>query len=204
MSSYPSTAPSVTESLPTFSPILPSQLMDTTMGDDISIKSMPPWTTYDSMIPELPLSTSADFFNYPISQGCTCNGVTGPCPRHLEEIRYQTLNTNISGPSQIMSLFPESHPRREYEGSNSGETKIPQQQQHLSQGTLHQHPSPHSLSTSISSTPLRSVACVLDLYESMCLTCIVSTVNPAKYAHPIAKATAAQAAVLQVSPPPLH
>ena len=102
ISSYPSTAPSATESLPTFSPILQSQLMDTTMGDDISVKSMPPWTTFDSMIPEMSLSTNTDIFNYPVSQGCTCNGATGPCSRHMEEIRYQTLNTNISAPAHFM------------------------------------------------------------------------------------------------------
>ena len=174
------------------------------MGDDISVKSMPPWSTYDSLIPEMPLSTSADFFNYPMTQGCTCNGVTGPCPRHLEEIRYQALNTNISGPSQLMSSFPESRPQREYEGSNAGEAKIPQQQQHQSQGTLHHQPSHHSSSTSISSTPLRSVACVPNLYDGTCLNCVVSTINPTKHTQPIATATAAQAAVLQVSPSPLH
>ena len=155
-SSYPSTAPSTTESLPTFSPILQSQLMDATMGDDISVKTMPPWTTYDSMIPEIPLSTSADFFNYPIAQGCTCNGMTGPCPRHLEEIRFQALSTNIAGPSQLMPSFPESCARREIEGSNAGESAVSQQQQqHQPQGTLHHQQSHHSLSPSISSPPLK-------------------------------------------------
>ena len=141
--------------------------MDTTTGDDISVKSMPPWTTYDSMIPEMPLSTSTDFFNYPLSQGCPCNGLTGPCARHMEEIRYQALSTNTSAPSQFMSSVPESSVRGVYEGSNAGESKIPpQHQQHQSQGTLHHQPSHHSFSASISSTPLKSVACFVNIYEN--------------------------------------
>ena len=167
ISSYPSTAPSATESLPTFSPILQSQLMDTTMGDDISIKSLPPWNTYDSMIPEMPLSISTDFFKYPLSQGCPCNGVTGPCARHMEEIRYQTLSTNASAPSQFMSSFPESSVRGVNEGSNAGESRIlPQHQQQQSQGTLHHQPSHKSFSASIPSTPLKLVACFVSLYEN--------------------------------------
>ncbi|CAF9937626.1 hypothetical protein IMSHALPRED_000483 [Imshaugia aleurites] len=174
ISSYPSTAPSATKSLPTFSPILQSQFMDdTTMGDDITVKSMLPWTTYDSMISEMPLSTSTDFSNYPMSQGCTCNGVTGPCARHMDEIRYQTLNTNMSAPSQFMSPFPESHVRSVYEGNNAGEFKMQQQQQ--PQVTLHHQPSDHSFSASISSTPSKSVTSVINLYENSPPTYQIST-----------------------------
>ena len=141
--------------------------MDTTMGDDISVKSMPPWTTYDSMISEMPLSASNDFFNYPLPQGCTCNGVTGPCPRHMEEIRYQTLSTNTPAPSQFMASFPDCNFRGVYEGSKAVESKTPpQHQQHQSQGTLHHQPSHHSFSASRSSTQLKSVPCVVNLYES--------------------------------------
>lgn len=204
ISSYPSTAPSATKSLPTFSPILQSQFMDdTTMGDDITVKSMLPWTTYDSMISEMPLSTSTDFSNYPMSQGCTCNGVTGPCARHMDEIRYQTLNTNMSAPSQFMSPFPESHVRSVYEGNNAGEFKMQQQQQ--PQVTLHHQPSDHSFSASISSTPSKSVTSVINLYESTFLTCVaLGTIKSTTPARAIAKATAAKAAVLPVSQPPLH
>ena len=163
VSSDPSTARSAAESLPTFSPIPQSLLMDdTTMGDDISIKSMPPWTTYHSMIPEMAPSTSVDFSNYPLSQGCTCNGLTGPCARHMEEIKYQALNMNISAPSQLISSLPESRARSVYEGSNAIDFNVPpQQQQQQPQRTLHHQSSNHSFSASRSSSPLKSVTCVV-------------------------------------------
>ena len=167
ISSDPSAAPSATETPPAFSPLPQLQRMDTTMGDDISMKSMPPWTNFDSMIPEMPLSTSPDFLTYPLSQGCTCNGETGPCAHHKEEIRYQTLSADTSAPSQFMSWFPGSSIRGVYEGSNASEPKIPpQHQRHHSQGNVHHQPSHHPFSTSISSTPLKSVACVVDQYEN--------------------------------------
>lgn len=143
--------------------------MDNTMGDDISVKSMPTWTNYSSIIPEMPLSSSTDFFNYPLSQGCTCNGVTGPCARHMEEIRYQTLNTNTSAPSQLMSSVTESSVRGVNEGSIAGESNmLPQHQQRQSQRTSHHRPSHHSFSSSISSTSLKSVASVVLLNDDKC------------------------------------
>ena len=167
ISSNPSTAPSVTQTSPAFSPILQFQRMDTSMGDDISVKSMPPWATYDSMISEIPISASPDFLNYPLPQGCTCNGMTGPCAHHMDEIRYQTLNANTPAPSQFIPSFPGSNIRGIYEGSNASEPKIPpQHQRHHSQGNLHHQPSHHSFSASISSSPLKSVACIVDQYEN--------------------------------------
>lgn len=86
--------------LRTGSPLSPSGLMDAIMADDMSLRSTTPWPALDTTMAPMPganaLPSKPDSFFFPLSQGCTCNGVTGPCGRHLEEIRFQVLNTAMT------------------------------------------------------------------------------------------------------------
>ena len=139
-----------------------SQTMDAIMADEMSVKSTSPWPALDPMMPHMPgvdaLPSNPDPSPFPISQGCTCNGMTGPCARHLEEIQFQVLNTAMTATPRFMSPFAKSHagstqyesslglPAVGFEGSSSGVIDIPQQPQEV----LHHRPSYHSLSRSTS------------------------------------------------------
>ncbi|KAF5861955.1 hypothetical protein ETB97_012278 [Aspergillus alliaceus] len=54
----------------------------------------------DSMMPEMTegdaLSSMPGLDLFSVSPACTCNGVTGPCAAHLEEIRSQVLRSPIT------------------------------------------------------------------------------------------------------------
>lgn len=87
----PSTHPAAGTNLPNLSL---SQTMDAMMEDEMAVKpNESPWQPLDSMIPpQMPGGDASNPFAFSLAQGCTCNGITGPCARHLEEIRLQAFS----------------------------------------------------------------------------------------------------------------
>ncbi|KAI4188224.1 MAG: hypothetical protein LQ348_003962, partial [Seirophora lacunosa] len=143
-----------------------SQTTDAMMAEEMTVKpNESPWQPLDPMIPpQMPGCDASNPFAFSLAQGCTCNGMTGPCARHLEEIRFQAFNAAM--PTQLPRFMP-THTRNttctsQYEGSPNllgldftapdMFRSIPQQQ---SQGILHHRPdgpssSPKTTITSIS------------------------------------------------------
>ncbi|KAL8764128.1 MAG: hypothetical protein Q9184_000270 [Pyrenodesmia sp. 2 TL-2023] len=134
-----------------------SQTMDAMMADEMAVKpDESPWQPLDPMIPpQIPGGDASNPFAFSLAQGCTCNGMTGPCARHLEEIRFQAFNAAM--PTQPPRFMP-THTRNntctsQYEGSPNllgldftapdMPQSIPQQQP---QGVLHHRPNRPSLS----------------------------------------------------------
>ena len=161
LSSHHRTPPPVPDSLPIFSSLPQSQTMDAMMADDLAVKAASSWTGFDPIIPNMPgcygLSSDPSSFSFPLSQSCTCNGMTGPCRRHFEEMRNQILNTNITGPSQFIPPYPRSRAGSQHEGSpgpsavipegsSFGDADVPKQPQ----GVMHHKTRQQSLSTATS------------------------------------------------------
>ncbi|KAL8900610.1 MAG: hypothetical protein Q9207_005615 [Kuettlingeria erythrocarpa] len=159
-----------------------SQTMDAMMAAEMSVKpNESPWQPLDPMIPpQMPADDMSNPFAFALAQGCTCNGMTGPCARHLEEIRFQAFNAAL--PTELPRLLP-SHVRTstrssQHEGSPNMlgldftspdmQQNIPQQpQQQLPGVVLHHRSNLPSLSpkTTFASTPTyvsSRLACLLD------------------------------------------
>lgn len=118
----------------------PSPLMDTTLVmDDIFAQNPSAWPNFDTnMMLHTPVSETASSAPYcpaPLTSTCTCNGVTGPCARHLEEIRGQMINA-MSPKSRETPSVPVAKPRdmpdtvRGSGFAQSMEMREQQQQQH--------------------------------------------------------------------------
>jgi len=87
------------ETLTTLPSLSLSPTMDAIMAEEV--KSAPPWPVLDSMVPPLGIgsgfaSNNTPYFFSP-PQSCTCNHMTGPCARHLEELRFQFMSTPMTG-----------------------------------------------------------------------------------------------------------
>lgn len=146
-----------------------SQTMDAMMAAEMSVKpNGSPWQPLDPMIPpQMPADDVSNPFAFSLAQGCTCNGMTGPCARHLEEIRFQAFNAAL--PTQPPRFLP-THARTstrssQHEGSPNllgldftspdMQQNIPQQPQQQPHGVLHHRSNNPSLSpkTTVASIP---------------------------------------------------
>jgi hypothetical protein len=94
--------------------------METGMPDDMNFSSAPAWSSFDSMMPVDPMlanlnlqagenfaSNSAPYV-FPFPEGCTCSAMTGPCARHLEEIKFQMSANGVSTPPTNLMPFSAS------------------------------------------------------------------------------------------------
>ena len=47
----------------------------------------------DPMMFHMPGNSTPNPYNFPMASFCGCNGATGPCARHLDEIRSQLFQS---------------------------------------------------------------------------------------------------------------
>ncbi|KAF2268090.1 hypothetical protein CC78DRAFT_590306, partial [Lojkania enalia] len=90
---------------------------DTMISDDMSLNSAPAWAPVDSNLGFTVDPSLAQFpeagsypsdstpFVFPFLDGCTCSAMTGPCARHLEEIKFQ-MSLSAPPPSNNQLASP--------------------------------------------------------------------------------------------------
>ena len=161
------------DSLEAFSSQPLSPLMDALMADDVSFKSTSPYPNLDPLIPQMPGSDSNPF-SFPLSHGCGCNGVTGPCARHLEEIKSQVFNNSMTAQAHFTSPYargPQGSTQFEgsldlpavaFDGSSSGGIDIS-----LPQESQPQQPSSHPLATTTSAPSPKEIGLPLTSLGSL-------------------------------------
>ncbi|ORY13582.1 hypothetical protein BCR34DRAFT_648615 [Clohesyomyces aquaticus] len=82
--------------------------------EDMSFASEPGWGPIDPMLLIDPMLSNMNLpsgdvfashdtpFVFPFPEGCTCSAMTGPCSRHLDEIRFQLSLNAMGSPSANM------------------------------------------------------------------------------------------------------